>query len=77
MHRRKSKETNLELEADITGVICVKDVFPIEGDSDIQMPTEVLDLVIPLSVYVDTLLNEAILACDPDKADKETVKVRK
>jgi hypothetical protein len=36
--RRKSKETNLELEVDITGAICIKDVFPLEGGSEIQVP---------------------------------------
>ena len=36
-----------------------------------------LDLVLPLAVHVDQLLNDAILACDPDKADKDLVKASK
>ena len=31
----------------------------------------------PSAAYVDKLLNDAILSCDPDKADKDLTKVAK
>ena len=40
-------------------------------------PPVVLALVLPLAAYVDQLLNEAILACDPDKAEKDAAKAAK
>lgn len=40
-------------------------------------PSEVLELVSPLAAYVDQLLSDAILACDPDKAEKDLAKATK
>jgi hypothetical protein len=40
----------------------------------LHQPLEILDLLLPLSAYVDKLLNDAILACDPDKEEKDKAK---
>jgi hypothetical protein len=43
----------------------------------LHQPSEILDLLLPLSAYVDKLLNDAILACDPDKEEKDKAKADK
>ena len=35
------------------------------------------ELVLPLAAHVDQLLDDAILACDPAKAEKDLVKAEK
>ena len=35
------------------------------------------ELVLPLAAYVDQLLDDAILACDPAKAEKDIAKAEK
>ena len=40
-------------------------------------PSEILEIVLPLAAYVNKLLNDAILSCDPDKAEKDLAKAAK
>lgn len=42
-----------------------------------SQPLVIFDLVLPLAAHVDQLLDDAILACDPDKAEKDLAKAEK
>ena len=42
-----------------------------------SQPSEILEIVLLLATYVDKLLNDAILSCDPDKAEKDIAKAAK
>jgi hypothetical protein len=34
---------------------------------DYRQPTVILDLTVPLATFADAKLNEAVIACDPDR----------